>query len=739
MERIMRQSLLLAVLVLTGFVPVFSQSPHDPLNTQCDFTVTPAITHVTCFGDEDGAIELSAENTVGNVSFEWLSLQVLGPSVDDLPAGNYNVRVSDDECSEVIQVEVTEPDNIVINPNNGSICEGTSTNLLNAVSGGTPPYTYSWTTENGSSSCISCLSHTIVPPISDTYDMIVTDDNGCTKTQNVVVNVKDVVDFSVSNPIPETCGHDGKLVASAWGGSGQYRYSFNNSPLVSNTFADTLTAGQKTVKVYDFGYQCQREYTATVVDNKLVLDDYLETEQVSCPDSGNGSIIVHSNAQNTSGYSLSANGPFTSNNTFTDFTGGTHSVYIEDNNGCVFERSIEVFEPEAPNLHANALDVTCFGADDGRLVCSVTNGTVPIDAFFIDGIGENETGIFNNLPPGEEVVVYVRDINNCVFSDTVSIVEPDEIVVDSVELRSVTCPGGEDGKIVVIVSGGTAIYEYTIGGDWQEPNEFDGLVAGDYTVFIRDSNDCIIEEMYTIEEPEEMVVNGEVDGAKCNDGCDGKIVVIVSGGTAMYEYSGNGNNWQSSNTFDDLCSGVYEIYVRDANGCETVELFAVDDPTAIVIDGDVTQVGEEGQIDATISGGTPPYDILWSNGATSEDVSNLGYGVYTINVTDSNGCTSDEVFDLTFLTLNDGSIRETDILVYPNPFNDKVLLKFGFKENKQITAYITDMPGKLVTQPVERDLNEGVFIFSTESLPAGMYLVNLEIDGVRLVKKIVKN
>lgn len=739
MEGIMRLKLYLVALWGVLIVGISPQCLANETG-QCDFDVEQNVTQVSCFGGDDGAIELIVSNAVGEVNYNWIGLSVTGPTAGGLSASTYVVQVSDDNCTDVVTVQVPQADLIIVTPNSGSICEGESTNLISSVSGGTAPYRYSWTTLNGSSSCDSCVSHFIVPSETDTYYMTIYDANGCSANKTVVVTVKDRVDFSVTNTVPETCGHDGKLVVNAWGGSGDFRYSFSNSGLSTATFADTLTAGIKNVKVYDNSFQCDRIRNIEVADNKIDPDLQFDISAVTCPDSGNGTITVTPAPNTVSGYSLdNEQGPFLQIGEFENLPGGTHTIYTEDNNGCIHIETIDIFEPVAPNLYADALDITCFGADDGRIVCSVTNGTVPIDTYFIPGYGQNGTGVFNNLPPSPELIVYARDTNECVFADTVSITEPEEIVVDSVELHGTTCPDGEDGKIVVIVSGGAGYYDYSIGNGFQPTNEFDDLAAGNYTVIVRDSNNCTIIENYHLSEPEEWQINAQLDGASCNDGCDGKIVVIVSGGAGYYEYSIDGNNWQASNTFDDLCSDIYEIHVMDSSMCTTSEQFAVEEPDAITIIGDVSMQGNVGNIDVTLSGGTPPYEVEWSNGETSEDVTGLESGIYAVSVTDDKGCTNYQLFDLTFLTIGENDLGgENSIVVSPNPFNDKVMLQFSFEANKKITAYITDMVGRIVIQPIERELQDGSFIYSTDALPAGMYLVTVEVNNTRIVKKIVK-
>ena len=127
----------------------------------------------------------------------------------------------------------------------------------------------------------------------------------------------------------------------------------------------------------------------------------------------------------------------------------------------------------------------------------------------------------------------------------------------------------------------------------------------------------------------------------CNEGTDGAIDLSVSGGTTPYTYA-----WAGGETTEDLSgltAGDYTVTVTDNNGCTITETIIVDEPTAVFCESieatDVTGAGlDNGSIDLTPGGGTPGYTFLWSNGETTEDLSGLAPGTYTVTITDANGC-----------------------------------------------------------------------------------------------------
>jgi len=135
----------------------------------------------------------------------------------------------------------------------------------------------------------------------------------------------------------------------------------------------------------------------------------------------------------------------------------------------------------------------------------------------------------------------------------------------------------------------------------------------------------------------------------CNLGNDGAIDITPSGGTPGYTFS-----WSHGPTTEDvgtLTAGSYTVTVTDGNGCTLDSTFTITEPTAIVTNRAITNVtcnlGNDGAIDITPSGGTPGYTFSWSHGPTTEDVGTLTAGSYTVTVTDGNGCTLDSTFTVT--------------------------------------------------------------------------------------------
>ncbi|MCW5518190.1 SprB repeat-containing protein, partial [Muriicola sp. Z0-33] len=171
-----------------------------------------------------------------------------------------------------------------------------------------------------------------------------------------------------------------------------------------------------------------------------------------------------------------------------------------------------------------------------------------------------------------------------------------------------------------------------------------GLLAGTYTVTITDANGCETTDGATIGEPDAALSSSAIaTDVACFGEATGSIDLTVNGGTPGYSYL-----WSNGAITEDisgLIAGTYTVTITDANGCETTDEATVGQPDAALsasaVGTDALCNGDaNGSIDLTVSGGTTAYSFIWSNGATTEDISGLTAGTYSVTITDANGCTT---------------------------------------------------------------------------------------------------
>ena len=277
-----------------------------------------------------------------------------------------------------------------------------------------------------------------------------------------------------------------------------------------------------------------------------------------------------------------------------------------------------------------------------------------------DGNGIIDQLIINNLCVGEYIYV-VQDSNGCESNPVIfQIEEVDDLVVDvnTGQEPPILCFGECNGFIDISVSGGTAPYSF-LWSNGETTEDLSDLCPGFYSVTITDSNGCceIIER--TIEEvPEiEILIDSFTENLDCFGDCNGQINIDVSGGNQPYSFFWFGPDGFFSNDEDltDLCAGTYTLEVIDStigldgNGCVSSIEVEINEPEELTALFDVTGScfnEPDGSINMTISGGSPGYDVLWSNGETSEDLNNLSTGSYTVTITDQNLCTYTNTIDI---------------------------------------------------------------------------------------------
>ncbi len=195
---------------------------------------------------------------------------------------------------------------------------------------------------------------------------------------------------------------------------------------------------------------------------------------------------------------------------------------------------------------------------------------------------------------------------------------------------------------VSIAPSDTATVSFTQTVDFSTPGAYTLEIYGNSIAELFTCNDTA---MFTFQVPVPILIAGTVDSTvSCNGLSDGGVSVSVGGGTAPYSYLWN--NADTTSSLTGVGAGSYTVTITDANGCTAADTLVVTEPTPIVIsltNTDVNCYGDAtGESSATggISGGTAPYTYDWSNGGTSEEITGLTAGDYTVTVTDANGCSN---------------------------------------------------------------------------------------------------
>jgi gliding motility-associated-like protein len=297
-------------------------------------------------------------------------------------------------------------------------------------------------------------------------------------------------------------------------------------------------------------------------------------------------------------------------------------------------------------LSISQVNVSCNGASTGFINLNAVGGTFPYTYSWSTGATTED--IFN-LPVGNYSVL-VTDANGCTSTSQTTITEPNQGLSISSTQTNVSCYGGTNGVINIQSQGGTPSYDY-LWNNGQTSSTISGLPIGTYTVLVTDSLNCSQTMTITITQPQEaLALSSSVVDLACLNDPTGSIDISVTGGTVPYIYL-----WTTGSTTEDISnlgSGDYTVTVTDNLGCILNATITVEDPIdPMLVDTAVNNVtchdGNDASIILTISGGVPSYDILWSTGDTIAVLDSLIAGIYSVLVTDAQGCETALSFTIT--------------------------------------------------------------------------------------------
>ena len=540
----------------------------------------PLVKQCSCFGANNGAIETNITPTASLSSFQ---IQWSGPAgfsattkdISGLSPGTYSLTISyQNSCSESYSYLVTEPSELMITTLSKKelSCASTQDGEIEvSVSGGTPPYVYSWTKDGQVFASIATISNLG----AGSYLLSVQDANSC--------NAKNS-SFDLESP----------------------------NPLV-------VTLAKKT-DVLCFGNA---------------------TGSIEITVSGGTPLETAPGVSEYNYAWVGPNGFKSSLKNLTQLSVGDYSLIVSDKYGCSQTLLVKISSPEALILSVTTTPITCIGAANATAAVTVTGGKAPYQVSWSNlGSGLQQS----NLAP-DSYTATVTDANACQQSIQFTIAEATFTLAPKV--TDISCNGSHNGSIRLNATGGVPPISVVWSDDASAGSVRNNLGVGSYTVVVRDASPCEITKTFTVVEPQLLGLSAVIVHAQdCLDKNSGAINLSVTGGTSPYTFA-----WSNGAGTEDVTNvppGNYSVIVTDANGCQKTGQYEVIRPLPIAISVssiDAFSIDTKKVVKiytAEVSGGVPPYQLRWSDGAVrglnNEIMETSVNGIVIVEVTDAAGC-----------------------------------------------------------------------------------------------------
>lgn len=608
-------------------------------------SITINTTSETCNYNNNGIAAANVNGGTSGYTYFWIPSAQNTISASNLNAGTYTLTVTDlNGCNATAMATIVEPPSVSVSFTaiKSVSCSGGNDGAATATpSGGNGgPYSYTWLPNGAISQTNSNLA-------AGTYTVTVTDNQGCSATNFVTISELNPI-FSNITQTDETCSYlnNGTASVTVFGGTpGTLGYTYLWQP--GNYTAASLTN------------LAANTYTLTIIDslgcsstNKVVVDEptiltagFSSQHNVSCFGLNDGIISA-----NTSGgipnytYLWAPSGAVT--NTISNLAAGTYTLTVTDMNSCVATNTVTISQPAVLAINISTTNETCDYLNNGSANANVTGGIVPYTYFWLPGA--QTTALATNLSAGNYTLT-VSDSNGCTSAATSTILQPAPLTVNFSSIKDVSCFKGNNGSAMALAGGGGGSYTYLWTPSGVTTAVDSTLSVGTYTLTVTDVNNCSASNFISINQPNAMFTTITKTDKTCNYLNNGSVSALANGGTPAV--SGYSYLWQpgavTTSSVLNLGTGTYTLTVNDSLGCIDTISVIINEPNALSAGISKMNVncfgGNDASVNVVPTGGTPNYNYVWTpGGATTNLISNLGIGSYSITITDANGCTTSD-------------------------------------------------------------------------------------------------
>lgn len=588
---------------------------------------------IACYG-EKGVLKAKVTGGSGGYTYKWSneSTEQTSGIVSD---GEYTVAVVDGNgCKAKKTYTLEQPEELSLHISvSDKTCEEVALGeLLTDVTGGTEPYTYTWSQKSTPDSQEEAVANetTSMKDLdpSITYKLVVTDANGCEVMDSI--DMRKIATYQLSvNQIQVSCPitdlnkatasntNDGVLTAEVIGGYAPFDVTWTDGSIIREF--DDVVETQNIGKVWKSDKSYSEDdveentskvtvkdvpvgnYTATVVDfrgcvltQNVVLESKPEiaVKKMSITPSackfatGKATVLLEDGTGNGSFMDFSydwidtlgaivATGVGTDGMSVSSLSAQTYTLRITDMKGCMIETPVEIVQKTSLKVTPMVINgvIHCEGGTTGSALATAVNDNKENPVFkykWSAGDYDENTGRVTKLPVGTHTVT-VTDEEGCEASGSVDMIEGDLLQIVDKTMEHVTCYGDSDGSITVTaIQGGEEPYSVSW-SNGEKKYGISNLKKGFYTVRVSDNSGCVVTEKYEVTEPEKLVLDVVTTNLKCPGNCDGTATVNVTGGVEPYLYEWSTGDTLSTAVNTTMCLGDYTVSVLDAHGCRSDE------------------------------------------------------------------------------------------------------------------------------------------------------------------------
>jgi len=597
-------------------------------------------TNTSACGLSDASVMIDIIGGSGSYTYAWTG-GATSQNITGIAAGLHNVVVTDVttgcQKSETIAVE---DGNSNLNVN-ATILANRSCNVPNGsialnVTGGSGTYSYLW---NG-----GATTSTLAALAKGTYAVLVKD--GASNCSTVkIINLKDSFALDVTtNVIAAGClSNTGAVSLNVTGGTNSYQYTWSDGVTTGNRAA--LQSGAYIVTVRDNNTNCSVSKVVAVGEATAPVVA-LSVSQPTCLSNTNG--LINITTAGTYKYTWS-NG--STNKNISSLAPGLYTVMVKDTvSNCVANYAAEIIaKPKVSVSASQDMFSSCVTAPNGAIKTNVLTGTKPFT--YLWSSTETTKSILNKLPGNYSLTI--TDSNSCqsvasfvLGTDSVKMLKA---VVDT--LTPASCGTVANASVVVKAQGGKSPFTY-LWSNSSITNAIRNVLPGAYQVNITDAYGCSVSSNVQVVVDTPNMLTAKLDST-ISDGCKtlnkGAIYVSTIGGKLPYTYS-----WtNSSNTEDltNLSTGSYTLTITDSIGCKAVITANVSKDSILLATKNINNVScynqNNGSINLNVVANGSSVKYVWSNGATTNILSNLAPGKYTVSVIDTTtGCKLSDTFNI---------------------------------------------------------------------------------------------